>query len=111
PIFCPVISVIRSLQCSPHLRHLRSFPTRRSSDLARIIFKDYETSNWSWDPVAKAYYWHRFFSHQPDLNFDNPAVHAALFKALELDRKSTRLNSSHGSISYAVFCLKKKNIR
>jgi maltose alpha-D-glucosyltransferase/alpha-amylase len=50
---------------------------------ARIIFKDYETSNWSWDPVANAYYWHRFFSHQPDLNFDNPAVHAALFKALE----------------------------
>jgi len=50
---------------------------------ARIIFKDYETSNWAWDPVAKAYYWHRFFSHQPDLNFDNPAVHAALIKALD----------------------------
>ncbi|MDQ2867583.1 MAG: maltose alpha-D-glucosyltransferase [Verrucomicrobiota bacterium] len=42
---------------------------------ARIIFKDFETSNWSWDPLAKAYYWHRFYSHQPDLNFDNPAVH------------------------------------
>ena len=40
----------------------------------RIIFKDFEPSNWSWDPVAKAYYWHRFFSHQPDLNFDNPLV-------------------------------------
>jgi maltose alpha-D-glucosyltransferase/alpha-amylase len=50
---------------------------------ARIIFKDYETSNWAWDPVAKSYYWHRFFSHQPDLNFDNPAVHEALFKVLE----------------------------
>jgi len=50
---------------------------------ARIIFKDYETSNWTWDPVAKAYYWHRFFSHQPDLNFDNPAVHDALIKALD----------------------------
>jgi maltose alpha-D-glucosyltransferase/alpha-amylase len=50
---------------------------------ARIIFKDYETSNWTWDPVAKSYYWHRFFSHQPDLNFDNPAVHEALFKALD----------------------------
>ena len=50
---------------------------------ARIIFKDYETSNWAWDPVAKAYYWHRFFSHQPDLNFDNPAVHGALLKALD----------------------------
>jgi maltose alpha-D-glucosyltransferase/alpha-amylase len=40
----------------------------------RIIFSDTETSNWTWDPVAKAYYWHRFFSHQPDLNFDNPLV-------------------------------------
>ncbi|PYQ60519.1 MAG: maltose alpha-D-glucosyltransferase [Acidobacteria bacterium] len=50
---------------------------------ARIIFKDFETSNWAWDPIAKAYYWHRFYSHQPDLNFDNPAVHEALFKVLE----------------------------
>jgi maltose alpha-D-glucosyltransferase / alpha-amylase len=41
---------------------------------ARIIFTDTEKSNWSWDNEAKAYYWHRFFSHQPDLNFDNPAV-------------------------------------
>ncbi len=39
-----------------------------------IIFKDTEASNWTWDPVAEQYYWHRFFSHQPDLNFDNPAV-------------------------------------
>jgi maltose alpha-D-glucosyltransferase/alpha-amylase len=50
---------------------------------ARIIFKDYETSNWSWDPVAKAYYWHRFYAHQPDLNFDNPAVHEALFGVID----------------------------
>ncbi len=50
---------------------------------ARIIFKDFETSNWAWDPLAKAYYWHRFYSHQPDLNFDNPAVHQAVFKALD----------------------------
>lgn len=41
---------------------------------ARIIFEDSEPSNWTWDPVAKAYYWHRFFHHQPDLNFDNPHV-------------------------------------
>ena len=40
----------------------------------RIIFLDTETSNWTWDPVANAYYWHRFYSHQPDLNFDNPDV-------------------------------------
>ncbi|HEV7922653.1 MAG TPA: maltose alpha-D-glucosyltransferase [Thermoanaerobaculia bacterium] len=50
---------------------------------ARIIFKDFETSNWAWDPVARAYYWHRFYSHQPDLNFENPAVHEALFKAFD----------------------------
>ena len=41
---------------------------------ARIIFTDTEKSNWTWDPAAQAYYWHRFFSHQPDLNYDNPAV-------------------------------------
>jgi maltose alpha-D-glucosyltransferase / alpha-amylase len=50
---------------------------------ARIIFKDFEPSNWSWDPVAKAYYWHRFYAHQPDLNFDNPAVHEAVFQAFD----------------------------
>jgi maltose alpha-D-glucosyltransferase/alpha-amylase len=50
---------------------------------ARIIFKDFETSNWSWDPLAKAYYWHRFYSHQPDLNFDNPEVHEAMWKACD----------------------------
>jgi maltose alpha-D-glucosyltransferase/alpha-amylase len=41
----------------------------------RIIFTDTEVSNWSFDPVAKKHFWHRFFSHQPDLNYDNPAVH------------------------------------
>ncbi|MGC1481141.1 MAG: maltose alpha-D-glucosyltransferase [Chthoniobacterales bacterium] len=50
---------------------------------ARIIFKDFETSNWSWDPVAKAYYWHRFYSHQPDLNFENPKVHGMLLKVID----------------------------
>ncbi len=50
---------------------------------ARIIFKDFEPSNWSWDPVAKAYFWHRFFHHQPDLNFDSPAVHEAVLQALD----------------------------
>ncbi len=48
----------------------------------RIIFTDTETSNWAWDPVAKAYYWHRFFSHQPDLNFDNPTVLKAVLRAM-----------------------------
>ena len=50
---------------------------------ARIIFKDFETSNWTWDHVAGAYYWHRFYSHQPDLNFDNLKVKEAMFKALD----------------------------
>ena len=48
----------------------------------RIIFTDTETSNWTWDAVAKAYFWHRFFSHQPDLNFDNPAVLEAIFEVM-----------------------------
>ena len=50
---------------------------------ARIIFKDFETSNWAWDPVAKAYYWHRFYSHQPDLNFANPELKQALFDVVD----------------------------
>ncbi|HEY7502593.1 MAG TPA: maltose alpha-D-glucosyltransferase [Gemmatimonadales bacterium] len=50
---------------------------------ARIIFKDFERSNWTWDAEAGAYYWHRFYSHQPDLNFDNPTVHKATFAALD----------------------------
>ncbi|MFL5495333.1 MAG: maltose alpha-D-glucosyltransferase [Gemmatimonadales bacterium] len=49
---------------------------------ARIIFTDTEKSNWTWDPEAKAYYWHRFFSHQPDLNFDNPAVIEELLRVM-----------------------------
>jgi maltose alpha-D-glucosyltransferase/alpha-amylase len=49
----------------------------------RIIFKDTEHSNWTWDPVAKAYYWHRFFSHQPDLNYDSPDVQQAIFEVLD----------------------------
>jgi len=50
---------------------------------ARIIFLDFEPSNWAWDPVAKAYYWHRFYSHQPDLNFDNPKVHKAMLRVID----------------------------
>lgn len=50
---------------------------------ARIIFKDYETSNWSWDPVVKQYYWHRFYHHQPDLNYDNPALRKAIIRVVD----------------------------
>ena len=46
----------------------------------RIIFQDFENSNWAWDSVAQAYYWHRFFSHQPDLNYENPAVQEAVLE-------------------------------
>jgi maltose alpha-D-glucosyltransferase/alpha-amylase len=49
----------------------------------RIIFKDLEASNWSWDPVAKAFYWHRFFAHQPDLNYDNPEVHEKIMQVVD----------------------------
>jgi maltose alpha-D-glucosyltransferase/alpha-amylase len=48
----------------------------------RIIFRDTEMSNWAWDPVSKAYYWHRFFSHQPDLNYDNPAVREEIWQVM-----------------------------
>ncbi len=50
---------------------------------ARIIFKDFEPSNWSWDPLARAYFWHRFYAHQPDLNFENLAVQEALLAAVD----------------------------
>jgi maltose alpha-D-glucosyltransferase / alpha-amylase len=50
---------------------------------ARIIFQDFEGSNWSWDAVANAYYWHRFYAHQPDLNFDNPRVRRAILKVID----------------------------
>ncbi len=50
---------------------------------ARIIFTDTENSNWAWDPVAQQFYWHRFFNHQPDLNFDNPAVLDAIIEAMQ----------------------------
>ncbi len=50
---------------------------------ARIIFKDFEPSNWAFDHVANAYFWHRFYAHQPDLNFENPAVHEALLGVVD----------------------------
>jgi len=50
---------------------------------ARIIFQDFENSNWAWDPVAEAYYWHRFYSHQPDLNYDSLEVQQEIFKIID----------------------------
>ncbi len=54
----------------------------RYSD-ARVIFKDFESSNWTWDPVAHAYFWHRFYSHQPSLNYDNPAVQREIIDVVD----------------------------
>jgi maltose alpha-D-glucosyltransferase/alpha-amylase len=56
--------------------------TDKRYEKARIIFIDTEKSNWTWDPVAKAYYWHRFFSHQPDLNYDNPEVQKVMLDVM-----------------------------
>jgi maltose alpha-D-glucosyltransferase/alpha-amylase len=56
--------------------------TQRYRD-ARVIFHDFETANWTWDPVAKSYFWHRFYHHQPDLNFENPDVHEAMLGAID----------------------------
>ncbi len=50
---------------------------------ARVIFQDFEPSNWTWDPLAHAYYWHRFYAHQPDLNFDNPEVRREIERVFE----------------------------
>ena len=50
---------------------------------ARVIFQDFEASNWTWDPVAEAYFWHRFYSHQPDLNYDSPDVEGAVMDTLD----------------------------
>ena len=68
---------------SPHRDFYVWSETNQRYQDVRIIFKDTEVSNWTWDHVAGAYYWHRFYSSQPDLNFDNPKVHEAVFKALD----------------------------
>jgi len=57
-------------------------PTDQRYREARIIFLDYEPSNWTWDPVRGEYYWHRFFHHQPDLNYDHPAVQQEMLRVV-----------------------------
>ncbi|MEZ5144018.1 MAG: maltose alpha-D-glucosyltransferase [Acidimicrobiales bacterium] len=76
----------RARRAKPGSRHRDFYVWSDTPDRyaeARVIFEDYETSNWTWDPVAGAYFWHRFFSHQPDLNFDNPEVRAAMLAAVD----------------------------
>ena len=72
----------RSAPDSPYRNYYVWSDTDRKYVDARIIFVDTEKSNWTWDPEAKSYYWHRFFSHQPDLNYDNPAVQAEMQDAM-----------------------------
>ena len=71
---------------APHGSRKRDFYVWNDDDQkfpeTRIIFSDTETSNWAWDPVARAYYWHRFFSHQPDLNHNNPQVVKAMLRVM-----------------------------
>ena len=66
----------------------------------RIIFTDTESSNWAWDSVAQAHYWHRFFSHQPDLNFDNPQVLKAVLRTMRfwLDHGRRRIPARRDSL-------------
>jgi len=72
----------RSSPQSPKRDYYVWSETDKRYEKARIIFIDTEKSNWTWDSVAKAYYWHRFFSHQPDLNYDNPELQKAMLDVM-----------------------------
>ncbi len=75
----------RARRAAPGSRHRNYYVWSDSPDRyreTRIIFQDFESSNWAWDPLARAYFWHRFYSHQPDLNFDNPEVRREILRAL-----------------------------
>lgn len=72
----------RSSPDSPKREYYVWSETDKKYAKARIIFIDTEKSNWTWDPSANAYYWHRFFSHQPDLNYDNPEVQKAMLDVM-----------------------------
>jgi len=76
----------RSRRAPPGSRRRDSYVWSDSPDKyreARIVFKDFESSNWTWDPLAKAYYWHRFYQHQPDLNYDNPRVRRVMLGVVD----------------------------
>jgi maltose alpha-D-glucosyltransferase/alpha-amylase len=84
----PWFQAARSDPASPYRDYYVWSDTDQRYSGARIIFTDTEQSNWTWDPIARQYFWHRFFSHQPDLNFDNPAVQEEMSRVLRfwLDR-------------------------
>jgi maltose alpha-D-glucosyltransferase / alpha-amylase len=76
----------RARQARPDSNHRNFYVWSETPDRytdARVIFKDFEASNWSFDSVADAYYWHRFYSHQPSLNYDNPVVRQAVFDVVD----------------------------
>lgn len=73
----------RSSRDSPYRDYYVWSDTRDRYAQARIIFTDTERSNWSWDPQGEAFFWHRFFSHQPDLNYENPQVQRAMLHVME----------------------------
>jgi maltose alpha-D-glucosyltransferase/alpha-amylase len=79
----PWFQAARSDPNSPYRDYYVWSHTPEKYQGARIIFIDTEPSNWTWDAVAQAFFWHRFFSHQPDLNFDNPAVEQELFQVMD----------------------------
>lgn len=68
---------------SPHRDFYVWSETPKRFKEARVIFKDFETSNWTYDPQTGSYYWHRFYSHQPDLNYDNPLVRQEMLKVID----------------------------
>ncbi len=78
----PWFQAARSSPDSPYRDYYVWSDTDQKYQEARIIFLDTETSNWAWDDDAGGYYWHRFFSHQPDLNYDHPAVQEAMLDVL-----------------------------
>lgn len=78
----PWFQEARSSPQSPKRNYYVWSDTDKKYEKARIIFIDTEKSNWTWDPVAEAYYWHRFFSHQPDLNYDNPELCNAMLDVM-----------------------------
>jgi maltose alpha-D-glucosyltransferase / alpha-amylase len=84
----PWFQASRSGPSSPYADYYVWSPTDHRFPEARVIFVDTEKSNWTRDPARGAYYWHRFFSHQPDLNYDNPAVRRAMLDVMRfwLDR-------------------------
>ncbi|MBV9168504.1 MAG: alpha-amylase, partial [Chloroflexi bacterium] len=78
----PWFQAARSSPSSPYRDYYVWSDTDERYRDARVIFTDTEPSNWTWDPRARQYFWHRFFSHQPDLNFDNPAVQEEMIRIL-----------------------------